>query len=526
MATHSELFAIAVQHHEAGQLQAAEQVYRQILAVDPNHVDALQLLGLIALAMGQLESAATYIGRAIELHATEPSFHNNLGNVFKAQGKLDRAIDCFRRAVELEPGYDVALYNLGTALQAQGKLDEAIVFYLRALEVNPGNAATYDNLGTAYQLQEKYDEAMDSYRRALHLKPGHAQTHFNLATLLQAQGKFDAAHASYLHVLELKPDFSDARLSCSLLKLLDGDYQRGWQEYEWRWQTEQKTRGFPQPAWDGSLLEQRTLLLHAEQGLGDTIQFIRYAALVKTHNPRATVIVECQRPLAKLLARCQGIDRLIAAGDSLPAFDVHLPLLSLPGIFRTTVDGIPASVPFLYADESLVEEWRERLAGIRGFRIGINWHGRRGQGEHRKRDIPLEYFAALAQLPGVSLIGLQKSLGIDERGRTSGCNPIVDLGAEFDTGHGAFMDTAAIMMNLDLVLSSDTAVPHLAGALGVPVWVALPFVPNWRWLLYRSDCPWYPTMRLFRKKAIGDWAGVFAEIKAALLRLTRHPASK
>jgi tetratricopeptide (TPR) repeat protein len=519
MAPLSELLSTAYQLHEAGELQAAEQIYRQILAVDSNHVDALQLLGLIALHGGQLEVAAACISRAIELHGTESSFHNNLGNVFKAQGQLDRAIECFRRACALEPGYAVALYNLGTALQAQGKLDEAVAFYLRALEARPDKAQTHDNLGTAYQLQEKYDEAVSCYRQALQLDPGHAQTHFNLATALQAQGKIEAAMGSYRRVLELRPDFSDAHLSCSLLKLLRGDFERGWPEYEWRWQTEQTMRAFPQPRWDGSPLGKRTILLHAEQGFGDTFQFIRYASLVKNRNESASVIVECQKPLVKLLAGCRGIDRLIALGEDLPPFDGHLPLLSAPGVFGTTLTSIPTDFPYLFADRRLVEEWRRRLAGIRGFRIGINWHGRPGQGEFRKRDIPLEYFMSLVEIPGVSLISLQRSSGFDERGNISDGMPICNLGTEFDTANGAFMDTAAIMMNLDLVISSDTAIPHLAGALGVPVWVALPFVSNWRWLLDRSDCPWYPTMRLFRKEAIGDWAGVFSEIRGALVQL-------
>ncbi|HEY2413244.1 MAG TPA: tetratricopeptide repeat protein [Pirellulaceae bacterium] len=383
MPTLSEAFAIAVQHQEAGRLQAAEEIYRQILAVDPNNVNALQLLGHLALNVGRLEDAATYISRAIELHGTESLFHLNLGCVFKAQGKLDPAIDCFRRALELQPNYDSAIYNLGTTLLAQKKLDEAVLFLLRSIEIRPDHAKSYDNLGTAYLHQEKYDEAVGCYRRAIHLEPGDAQTHFNLAVVLQAQGNFDAALASCCRALERKPDFTYARLSRSLLRLLLGDFEHGWSEYEWRWKSKLKERGFPQPKWDGNSLEQRTLLLHDEQGFGDTYQFIRYASLVKTHNPRATVIVECQRPLAKLLTGCPGIDWLIEIGDSLPPFDVHLPLLSLPGVFRTTLEAIPANVPYLFADQRLVEEWRERLAGISGFRIGINWHGRPDDGERR-----------------------------------------------------------------------------------------------------------------------------------------------
>jgi hypothetical protein len=291
---------------------------------------------------------------------------------------------------------------------------------------------------------------------------------------------------------------------------------------------------FDEPKWDGQALEGRAILLHAErgQGFGDMIQMVRYAAVVKKLNPAATVVMRCQRPLVRMLASCAGIDRLVADGDALPPFDVQSPLLSLPGIFGTEVKTIPADMPYVFAEQELVEEWRERLAeagadakdphpnplpvgeGSRSMRIGIQWHGRTTNGQ---RDIPLECFRSLTDLPGLHFISLQPSAKEElAAARQKGLN-VVELGDDVDTAHGAFMDTAAIMMNLDLVISSDTSVAHLAGALGVAVWVALPFVPDWRWLLDRSDSPWYPTMRLFRQKSVGDWHRVFEDIRAALL---------
>jgi hypothetical protein len=317
-----------------------------------------------------------------------------------------------------------------------------------------------------------------------------------------------------------------------LLLLLQGDFERGWPELEWRWKSgEIIERKFSQPRWKGEPLAGKTILLHSEQGLGDTIQFVRYAEVVKEGNPEATVVVECEQPLVNLLQSCRGIDRLVTEGEELPAFDVQAPLLSLPGILGTRVETIPARVPYLFADNRLVEEWNSKLAAVgtaqatetsavSGLRVGINWQGRAGKGEWRKRDVPVEYFARLAEIPGLRLIRLQKG-GAESNVPCPKSNvgeietAIFDLG-DFDTQRGAFVDTAAIMMNLDLVITSDTSVAHLAGALGVPVWVALPFAPDWRWLLDRSDSPWYPTMRLFRQKSIGDWAGVFEEIRAAL----------
>jgi hypothetical protein len=327
--------------------------------------------------------------------------------------------------------------------------------------------------------------------------------------------------------LELRPDYADAHFGRSLLRLLQGDYEQGWAEYEWRWKTGQlPEREFIQPKWNGGSLGEQTILLHAEQGLGDSLQFIRYAALLKKENPSAAIVVECLRPLAPLLTRCPSIDQLVAQGGKLPPFDVHCLLADLPGAFKSTLETIPRDVPYLFADPELVTEWRKRLSDLGGLRIGINWQGRGGQGDYRKRDIPLDLFAPLAQLPGVNLVCLQKGEARSELFSLGERRPVFDPGDDLDTAHGAFMDTAAIMMNLDLVITSDTSVPHLAGALGVRVWLALPFVPDWRWLLDRSDNSWYPTMRLFRQTAPGDWTAVFEEIRTELVSLLTSSGSK
>jgi hypothetical protein len=252
--------------------------------------------------------------------------------------------------------------------------------------------------------------------------------------------------------------------------------------------------------------------------LGDTLQFIRYAPLVKAAG--AFVVVECQKALTHLLASCPGVDRLIASGEALPPFDVHAPLLSLPGLFKTTVDSIPAPVPYVFADPGLLNHWGERLAALRGLKIGINWRGRSGHGLFRLRDIPPSLFASLSGLP-LALVILQQGATEQELAEAAAGLPIFHPGDDFDRTNGAFMDTAAIMKNLDLVITSDTSVPHLAGALSVPVWIALPHVAGWQWLRDRPDTPWYPTARLFRQKTPGDWNGVFHEIRSALAGLVR-----
>ena len=328
---------------------------------------------------------------------------------------------------------------------------------------------------------------------------------------MKDQGKLDEAVACYHRALELKPDYADAHLNLSLSSLLTGDFRRGWPEYQWRWKTKRwQQRDRPQPLWDGQPLQGRTILLHAEQGLGDTIQFIRYAPLVKQAG--ATVLVECQQPLVRLLAGCRGVDALIGRGDDLPPYDVQAPLLSLPGIFRTSLQTIPVDVPYLFADPGLIAHWRGELGPIAGARIGIAWRGNPEHRNDRTRSLSLRCFESLAGLPGIRLLSLQKGAGAEQLQEARDHFPVTDLGSRLED----FMDTAAVLANLDLVIACDTAVAHLAGALGAAVWVALPFVPDWRWLLDRSDSPWYPTMRLFRQRTPGDWAGVFQEIKAEL----------
>ena len=447
MATVRETLAIAVEHHQAGQLERAEEIYRQALESDPHCADALHLLGVLAHQTGNDEMAADYIRQAIVLNPFNAAFHGNLGITYRALGQLDAAAASYRQALGINSEYAEAYNNLGNVLRDLGQLDEA--------------------------------EA--SCRRALQIDPDYAEAHWN-------------------H---------------SLLSLLAGDFEDGWAEYEWRWATEQYTpRPFHQPLWDGRPLNGQTILIHAEQGFGDTLQFIRYARLIKGR--RGVVIAECQRPLARLLESCRDIDRLVALGDDLPTFDVHAPLLSLPRIFKTSLDTVPAEVPYIFAEEALVRRWRAKLARLDGVKIGISWQGSPEYSADRHRSFPLACFAPLARLPGVRLISLQKGLGSEQLSELGGRFPVVDPGNDLDETSGPFMDTAAVMMSLDLVIACDSAVTHLAGAMGVPVWLPLSVARDWRWMLDRTDSPWYPTVRLFRQTRLGDWAGVFEEIKTAL----------
>jgi hypothetical protein len=330
------------------------------------------------------------------------------------------------------------------------------------------------------------------------------------------------ALTSYGQAVCLKPDYADAHRNRALLWLLLGDFEQGWPEYEWRWRCQGITMpAFRQPLWDGSPLEGRTVLLHAEQGLGDTLQFIRYAPLVQQQGGK--VLVKGQLPLLSVLARCPGIDHLVGQNSPLPDFDVHAPLLSLPGLLRTTLATIPAQIPYLSADALLVEHWRTGLNSLfpQGqaeesgkFRIGIAWQGNPQHKKDRQRSLPLTSFEPLARLPGVRLFSLQVGPGTEQLAEIRDRFLVTDVGGRFN--QESFEDAAAVLKGLDLVLSVDSAIVHLAGALGRPTWTLLPFAADWRWLLGRDDSPWYPTMRLFRQKVPGDWDGVFERIVSLL----------
>ena len=327
--------------------------------------------------------------------------------------------------------------------------------------------------------------------------------------------QLDEAIACFDRALALRSDYAEAHMNRSLALLSLGDLARGWTEYEWRWRCkDSRRRAFPQPLWDGRPLEGQRIMLYAEQGLGDTIQFIRYAEQIKRQG--GVVLFECPKALVRLLSTCPWVDQLIPQGEPLPAFDVQLPLLSAPAALRTRSTNIPASVPYLQAEACLVEQWRDRLQAYPGFRVGICWQGNPQFSSDRLRSIPLRHFASLASCPDVVLFSLQKHEGTEQLVKLTDSLPIVDLGPELDNEGAAFVDTAAVLQNLDLLISSDTAIVHLAGALNVPVWVALSAAADWRWLLQRNDSPWYPSMKLFRQRQLGDWQDVFGRIAVEL----------
>ncbi len=524
-----------------GKLPDAISGYEQALWLQPDHVDARTNLGVAFATQRKLDEAVAQFTEALRLRPDYAKAHHNLGVALAEQGKLDEAGQSLRQAIRLKPDYAEAYYNLGNVLVSRNQLEEAVTIFKHALAIKPdygevynnlglvlidlGKAKeaavilqqavrlrpvpdSYNNLGLALTDQGKFAEAEANYHQALHLNPNHADAHSNLGNSYKEQGRLEEAIACYQQALWLQPNLASTHWNRSLAWLQMGDYEKGWTEYEWRWKRKQTLpRPFPQPFWDGSPLQGRTILLHMEQGLGDMLQFIRYAPLVKDRG--GTVIAECPASLIPLFSSCAGIDRLVPESSGLPDFQVHAPLMSLPRLFGTTLATIPAIVPYLKVDEHLVECWREKIGSAAQFKIGIAWQGNPHHKWDRHRSIPLAQFAPLASIPGVRLISLQKGPGAEQLKDMATRFPLMDPGPELDSASGVFMDTAAIIKNLDLVITTDTAVAHLAGAVAFPVWLALSAIADWRWMFQREDSPWYPTMRLFRQTELGNWHPVF-----------------
>jgi hypothetical protein len=399
-----------------------------------------------------------------------------------------------------------------------GRPIEAAASYREALRLRPNYPEAHTNLGRALYELGRPAEAEASCREALRLRPNYPEAHNDLGNALYGLGRPAEAAASYREALRLRPNYPEAHTNLGRALLMAGRFEEGWKEHEWRWKVKtsfsSSARDFSAPLWRGEAIGDRTILLHAEQGLGDTLQFCRYAPLIVCNG---RIILEVQAPLVRLLSRLLGVMQIVARGDNLPPFDLHCPLMSLPHAFGTTLDTIPAAMPYLSADPVRVAFWRDRI-GTHGRRIGIVWQGNPVAPTQRGRSVPLREFLPLAQVPDVRLISLQKHHGLDQLASIPDGLKVETLGDDFDAGPDAFIDAAAVMQCLDMVIASDTSIAHLAGALGRPVWVVVHHVPDWRWLLEGEDCLWYPTMRLFRQPVRGDWGSAFARMATELSR--------
>jgi Flp pilus assembly protein TadD len=502
--------AEAETHVRAGRTGKAEAAYRQVVRRSPTCAPALHALGLLARGRGQLSYAVQLLARAADAAPTDAAVASDLGLALKAAGRHDEALERLDAvARRLAPHAPEAHANLGVALNAAGRAAEAVAAFRAAVALRPHDPELHYNLGNGLLAAGAPADAEAAYRWALGIAPWHARARTNLGSALKEQGRLAEAAACFAEALARDPGCADAGWNLALAHLARGDWRDGWRLYEWRRSlADFALRRIDAPAWDGSPLAGRALLVHAEQGLGDTLQFLRYLPLLADRGGEVAFL--CQPALAPLLAGARGLPRVVTEPPR--RFDVQAPLLSLPHLLDRPQPFAP--VPYLAADATRIARWRDRLPQG-GRTLGIAWQGRADYRDDRRRSIPLAAFAPLATLAGVRLVSLQKGFGTEQLATAAWRDQVIDFGAGLDRD-GAFVDSAAILQSLDLVVTSDTALAHLAGALGRPVWVALCRRPDWRWGEAGDGSPWYPTMRLFRQDAPGDWADVFARIAAAL----------
>jgi Flp pilus assembly protein TadD len=519
------------QFHMAGRLAEAEQIYRQVIAAAPRHADALHALGALALQSGRPAIADTLLTQAIALKPAA-DFQLTRASVLLALGRPEQAAQIARLVLRARPQSAEAHQVLGHALSDSRQPQQAIEAYRTALRLKPALPDIRNNLGMALRQANRLAEAEQELRQA----PPEPEALANLSSVQKERGAFADAEATLRQALRIAPDNPVLHYNWSLLMLLLGRPSEAWNGWEQRFRAGAvPARPFTQPQWQGDPLGTRRLLVHTEQGLGDVIQFVRYLPALRTMGQN--IVLEAPPRLIRLLSSNPALPAMIPAGTAPPPADTVIPLLSLPA--RTTLP--PAQPPYLFAEPARVAAFRDRI-GSHGFRVGIAWQGNADRFEDNGRSFPLALFQPLAVVPGVRLISLQKGEGEEQiptaafpgptfpgptfPGRAfpgpafpPEASPAATLPVEtlegLDAGPDAFLDTAAVMASLDLVITSDTSIAHLAGALGRPVWVALRHVPDWRWMLDRADSPWYPTMRLFRQSRPGDWAPVFAAIAQA-----------
>ena len=506
---------------ELDEQEVSKACFQRALALKPDYATVFNSLGNSSLRQGDLELALANFSKAIEIQPDFAEAYYNRGNVQREMGRCSAAMESYREAVRLRKDYHEAYNNFGNLLKDLGNLEAASDNYRLAINARPDFAEAHFNLGNIMLQERQMAAAIERFKQAIALKPTYAEAHSNTGNACKELGRYQDALQHYNRALYHKPDLAEANFNRSLIHLLHQDFQQGWEGFEWRFKLPDAGAVYPHrfkvPRWDGSNFKGRRLLVHCEQGFGDTLQFIRYLPMVKKLG--GSVIFETRKELMGILKKVPGMDSLIQRspdGNHGEPFDYHIPLMSLPGVFQTRLETIPSHTPYILADDRKLVKWRRIISGQKPeFKIGIVWAGRPGHTNDHNRSCGMDVFLPLSQIPGVQLFSLQKGEGVARLKEVSNGGAIVNLGERLVD----FEDTAGAIANLDLIVSVDTAVAHLAGAMGNPVWLLLPFVPDWRWLLNRTDTPWYPTMRLFRQPEAGDWHTVFRNVSESLKEL-------
>ncbi|MBV8211042.1 MAG: tetratricopeptide repeat protein [Burkholderiaceae bacterium] len=497
----------AVRRHQQGDFATAEALYRRVLVGAPDHFDACHMLGVLQIQRGQAAAGIDLLQRALRLRPEAPPAWFNLGLGLQQIERHTDALAAFERAAELTPANAEAQRNCGRELLELGQASRALAHLDHAIALRPQLAEAHSDRSDALRALNRHAEADDSATRAIALQPAMAEAWCNRGLARMEVGRLDAALADLARACQLMPSLANAQWNMALCLLLAGQFEAGWRQFEWRWLGPQRhaVQYADRPRWDGSQpVAGKTILLHAEQGLGDAIQFCRYAPLLAERG--AHIVLQVHPPLVSLLRSLQGVDRVVSLGQETGAFDLHCPLLSLPLAFGTRLDAVPAHTPYLAPDAERVQAWKRLFPPTGMMRIGVAVSGSPTHRDDARRSIELGRFAALFEAADVFLLQPQCREADETFLRTAPA--IRDLRRQL----ADFADTAALMQTLDLVISVDTSVAHLAGALHKPLWLLLPYAPDWRWMRGRDDSPWYPGTRLFRQEEPGNWEDVISRV--------------
>jgi len=501
---------LGVIYSKSNNIKKAIEAYKGVINIDRNNSQIYYNLGVLLEKDRRISEAVNSYKRAISLSPKDKDSYNNLGNIIKGQGNLDEAIVLYNKAIEIDPRHIEAHNGLGSVLEEKGNFDEAISAYKKAIEVSAEHIAAYNGLGNCLKEKGDLDKAMSIYYKSIKINPINIGAYNGIGNILMRTGEHKKAIRYYNKALSIDDTIPISHWNLSLALLKDGNFVDGWREYEWRWKRKDfgvMSKNIARKLWRGEPISGKRLFLFPEQGNGDTIQFIRYVIDILENNKNVYILVECQQSLFELLLTFSGNINLYIKGDVIPDFDVCAPLMSLPYILKSTVSSIPSHIPYLFSGPNKINFECSRSK----INIGIVWAGAAQHKNDKNRSIQLSYFIDIASLDNVRLFSLQigdRSADLEQVGN----DLITDMSEQIDT----YADTAAIIEKLDLVISVDTSVAHLAGAMGKAIWLLLPFAADFRWMTDRDDTPWYNSMRLFRQKTIGNWGDVFNEVKKSI----------
>jgi len=498
-------------------LEANKEVDKQLIKYSKSAI-LYNILGAIFARQYKLKDALLNYNKSLKINPKYFQAYNNLGACFYEMGKIDEAIQNYKKAIEIKPNHADAHNNLGVTFKAIKNYEKSIFHYKKALEINPSSPITFSNIGNVYRLLGDYEKAINYHKKAIQINPNYAEAYSNLGVSFQLTNEIEKALEYFDKALEIDPDFSEAQHNKSLLMLLNSDFEKGFNKYEWRKKilsVDFYKKNTPKTQeWTGEDLTNKTILIIAEQGVGDVIQFSRYIYIIK-ENYSAKIIFKVQKKLAHLFSN-SGIE-IISEEDKIPEHDHHIFLMSLPKIFYSKKKSLPKQINYIAKNENIFLKWKKKLGKINGIKVGINWQGNSSYFGDRLRSIPLSFFETLFTVEKINFINLQKGIGAEQIKNFKYKDKLYDFSSEVDNGKNAFEDTIGILNNIDLVISSDTALPHLSGTLGIKTWVMVPFIPDWRYFLKTDYSPWYEHMKIYRNEKSNNWNKVFDKVKKNLI---------